>query len=308
MDTDVVYHVLNIKNKYIKAKDIEKILKSFGIDHKVSDLKTFQQSMTPSSYIINSPENTRLLKIITDKNLIPISESDKKKALPLQENSYQRLEFLGDSVIHLILAEYLYKRYPKQDEGFMTRLRTKIENGEALSQFTKLLGLQEFVLIPHHLEVIGGRDNNYKILEDVFEAFMGALFLESNMEVCTKLFIGLLEKETDFSSLIFNETNFKDSLLQYYHKMKWNDPEYGFLGAEEKDNKKIFKMSVKGYNKNKEWVVIGYGSGNSKKKGEQEAAKQALTYLNALKKTEDNIINSDIIEVYSIDDLDNLYV
>lgn len=311
-EIDVNMYILNVKNKYITKKAIENILKKYNINHKIKDLNNFQLAMTPTSYIIDSPENVRLLKIINEKGLVPITNAEKNKAIPLQKNSYQRLEFLGDSVIHLILAKYLFTRYFFENEGFMTRLRTKIENDVVLSKFAKLLELQEYILIPHHLEVIGGRENNYKILEDVFEAFIGALFLEtdSSIEICTTLFIGLLEKEIDFSSLICNETNYKDTLLQYYHKMRWNDPEYGFAGVEEKDNKKIFKMYVKGNtikSKNVEWNVIGVGASNSKKKGEQEAAKQALIYLNALKKTEENIVASGDVEVYDVSDLNNMY-
>jgi dsRNA-specific ribonuclease len=306
-DKEIKLHILNIKNKKITAKAISDILKKYDIKHKIKNLELFQEALTPSSYVENSSENSRLTKIIADKNLIPISEDESKKCVPLEKKSYQRLEFLGDSVIHLMIAEYLFNRYQNQDEGFMTRLRTKIENDESLAKFTKMLGLHEYVLLPHHLEVIGGRENNYKIMEDVFEAFIGALYLETSIDICKKLFISLLEKEIDFSNLICVETNYKDTLLQYYHKMKWNDPEYGFMGTEENNNKKIFKMNVKGFNTNKEWVVIGYGIGNSKKKGEQEAARNALIYLKALKKTEDNIVNNDIVELYSVDELEKLY-
>lgn len=282
---DITLYVLNEKNKYITKKDIETILQKYNIQHKVKNLDCFQTAMTPSSYIINSPENPRLFKLVHEKNLQPIP--NKSMGIPLRVKSYQRLEFLGDSIIHKILAKYLYERYPDEDEGFMTRLRTKIESGEALAKFTRAMGLQEYILMPRNLEEIGGRENNYKILEDVFEAFIGALSLETDDNVCTKLVIGLLESEVDIPSLIHIETNYKDTLLQHYHKMRWPDPEYGSKGAIEKDNKKTFLMFVKGMNKKKEWTIVGEGTGKSKRAGEQEAAHQALINYGVLKQVED---------------------
>jgi dsRNA-specific ribonuclease len=286
---DVTLYVLNEKNKYITKKAIENILTRYNITHKVKNLACFQTAMTPSSYTINSPDNVRLVKLIKEKNLQPIP--NKSLGIPLREVSYQRLEFLGDSVIHIILAKYLYDRYPNEQEGFMTRLRTKIESGEALAEFTRAMGLQEYILMPRNLEEIGGRENNYKILEDAFEAFIGSLFLESSLETCTQLVIGLLEKEVDIPSLIHNETNYKDTLLQYYHRMRWPDPEYGSSGAIDKNNKKIFCMHVKGYNTNtkgeREWGITGNGSGKSKKSGEQAAAKASLIKFGVIKNDED---------------------
>ena len=300
---DISLYIINENNKYITKKAIESMLKRYGIKHTVKNLDCFQTAMTPSAYIINSPENTRLMKLIKEKNLQPIP--DKSTGIPLRKQSYQRLEFLGDSVIHKVLANYLYTRYPDEDEGFMTRLRTKIESGESLALFTKAMGLQEYILLPRNLEELGGREKNYKILEDVFEAFIGALSLESTDEVCTKLIVGLLESEVDISGLICNETNYKDTLLQYYHRMRWPDPEYGSRGATGTDSKKTFMMYVKGYLPNskneREWGIVGAGEGSSKRKGEQEAARMALLKYGVITETEE-IYD----EIYEEDD--NVYV
>jgi dsRNA-specific ribonuclease len=105
--------------------------------------------------------NDRLVKIIKEKNLQPID--DPKSAIPLQKDSYERLEFLGDSIIHCILADYLFNRYEDEQEGFMTRLRTKIENGETLSELANLIGFQEYAIIARNIEQGGGREKNINI-------------------------------------------------------------------------------------------------------------------------------------------------
>ncbi|ARF09261.1 ribonuclease III [Catovirus CTV1] len=284
-------YVLNETNKPITKKFIESVLKKYGITHKVGNLERFQTAMIHTSYLARDFKNDRLVKLVREKDLIPIPEAEKNRAMPLCNVSYERLEFLGDSVIHLVLAEYLHDRYPDEQEGFMTRLRTKIESGTTLAHLSKVLGLHEYVVIARNIEQIGGREKNTHILEDCFEAFIGSCFIDANFELCRKLLINLIEENVDFSTLIHVETNHKDTLLQWYHKWKWPDPEYGSRGAVEKDNKKIFIMYVKGYMQNskgeREWVVMGEGSGTSKKKGEQEAARNALIKLGIIRENID---------------------
>jgi dsRNA-specific ribonuclease len=294
-ELDLLPYVLNENNKLITQSVLEAMLKRFGVNHSIKHLQNFQQAMTHESYVIRDLAADRLAKLVKEKNLKPIPNELTKKAIPLQKESYERLEFLGDAVIHLILAEYIYKRYPDEKEGFMTKLRTKIENGEVLAIFAKVLGLHNYVLIARNLEQIGGREKNYNILEDAFEAFIGCLFLESDLETCRKLVVTLMEQEMDFSALIHIETNFKDLLLQYYHKMRWPDPEYHTVCAidvsKDNSNKKMFKMNVKGYVKNNnnqlEWDVVGEGMATSKKKAEQISAQNALIKFGVIKENAD---------------------
>lgn len=276
-------YVLNENNKKITKIFLVELLRKYNIELNIKHVNRFQTAMTHISYLERDFRNDRLLKFVKENSLEPIPKKKIKKAIPLRKKSYERLEFLGDSVIHLILADYLYSRYPNEQEGFMTRLRTKIESGETLANFCRVLGLQEYVLIARNIENIGARNDNDHILEDVFEAFIGALYLETSFETCKKLIIKLIEQRLDIPKLIYNETNYKDTLLQMYHKWKWPDPEYGSKGYVEEDGKKIFLMYVKGYIENNnellEWKIVGEGRGTSKRKGEQEAAKNALIYF-----------------------------
>jgi dsRNA-specific ribonuclease len=292
-DCDLKLYVLNENNKYVTRRDIEDILLKFGIKHKVKSLENFQEALTHSSYMDRDLTTDRLAKLVRDKekDLEPIPHSLVSKAIPLQQKCYERLEFKGDSVIHDILATYLFLRFPDEQEGFLTRLRTKIENGETLAKLSKTVGLDNYVLIGRNIEQMGGRENNIHIFEDIFEAFVGALSLEVTYEVCYKFVIDLVEREIDIANLIFVETNYKNTLLQYYHKMKWPDPDYGTVKTIENNNKKNFVMYVKGYKKNRnelEWSVVGEGSGSSKRAGEQEAARMALESFGIISAKEDD--------------------
>jgi dsRNA-specific ribonuclease len=301
-DQEILLYILNEKNKYITKSYIEKTLKKYGIEHKVKNLENFQTAMTHNSYMLRDLKQDRITKLIKEKDLEPIPKEYITKAIPLQKESYERLEFLGDSVIHLILANYLTDRFPDQQEGFLTKLRTKIENGQVLCKFSKIIGLNEYILIGRNLEIIGGRDNNISAIEDIFEAFIGALFNDTNNDYkkCYTFVINILESIVDISTIIHVETNFKDLLLQYYHQMRWPDPEYGYVSSVDDGNKKYFTMYVKGIMKNKngdnEWMRVSEGTGTSKKKGEQEAAKNALIRFGQIKEADEGAVYEEIYE------------
>jgi dsRNA-specific ribonuclease len=301
---NILDYVLNENNILITKKDVEDILIRFNIKHKIKDLKLFQTALTHSSYMDHDFKDDRLLEIIAKKDIKPIPEEMKVKALPLQKECYERLEFLGDAVLHLINAEYLSKRYDNCDEGFLTKLRTRIEDSDTLAKFTKILGLDKYILFGRSMEQSGGRLSGDKIFEDVFEAFIAALFLDSNSNYqnCYTLVVQLLVDTIDFSQLINKDDNYKALLLQLYHKFKWEDPEYGMKSTiEAGDNKKTFNMYVKGYLEVKgetKWTIVGIGSGSSKKKGEQEAARNALLFYKAISdddEYEEEVYNEDEI-------------
>ena len=294
-DEGLVFNPYNSFNNEIKLSDVQFILEKYGIPPRIYNFLLYKRAFIHRSYT-KRPEFENLqqnIKIVER----PID------CLPLSTKSNERLEFLGDGILECVTKYILYRRFPKEQEGFMTRLRTKIENGETLSELANLLEFNKYALIANNIEQGGGRDKNINIFEDCFEAFIGALYLESSFDTCKKFIISLIQEEVDISGLLYKETNFKDLLLQYYHKMKWEDPEYGLeetIGPDE-NGKKIFKMYVKGYTKDDDdeiiWTKIGRGSGSSKKKGEQEAAKQALLYYDVINENSDD--ESDEYEVIS---------
>lgn len=309
MSVPITYHILNEKNKYITQEFINLLLIKYGIKKiKIKNMNNFQIAMTHETYMTSYVEDEQFLKLLKEKKLQadPITEEYLNSVIPLQKESYERLEYLGDSIIHAVIAKYLFSRYSDQ-EGFLTRLRTKIENGTVLSDLSKILELPQFVLIGRNLEILNARATKNDILEDIFEAFIGALFLESDFQTCYSLVVQLIEENIDFADLIFVETNYKDMLLRYYHQKHWPDPEYGLkelveTKEDEGDTKKrTFKMFVKGYVPNKNgdlvWDIIGYGTGTSKKTGEQLAAKDALVLYGVITNEENSV------EIYNKSDL-----
>ena len=260
----------NERNKLIKKSDIQKILKKYDVDIEIRDINIFYEAFTHKTYIIKDL-NCEIMKKARQQYSNNIVE--------LQKNSYERLEFLGDTVLKMIISMYLFERYPNRDEGFMTRLKTKIENRQKLSYLSKEVGLDEYIIISKQIETMTGRTSD-KILEDIFEAFIGALCIDTapDITICTKFVRNILEYEIDFSDLLYKDTNYKDQLLRHYHKNKWGHPEYDKLHEEGPPHKRTFTCGVKDNDGN----YIGIGIDKSKKKAEQIASMKALEHFNLL--------------------------
>ncbi len=204
--------------------------------------------------------------------------------------SYERLEFLGDAVFHLAITEYFYKRYDEENEGFLTRLRIKIERGESMVELTKIIGLDKFIRISD----VAINDH---ILEDIFEAFIGAFYINFGIEYTSLFIINLIETHKSISKIIHHDDNYKDILLRYFHKMKWGHPVYNEI--HNNMNNKKFVIVVK----NPDNKIIGKGAALSKKKAEQYASKNALERLGIII---DGEIDIDIINKMEKNEEDNI--
>ena len=159
----------NSRNKYLKLEDVNNILKKNNINETIDDITIWQKSLTHKSYI---------KKHIQETNTILASKPE--NCIDLLEKSNETLEYLGDSIIGNIVANYLYERFPDKDEGFMTKMRTKLVCGNQLANFSKILGLHELYLISNHVEDrCNGRENK-RIMEDAFESFIGSMYLYFN--------------------------------------------------------------------------------------------------------------------------------
>jgi ribonuclease III len=249
----------NNKNILITPQDVHNILTKFNVSHQVKNINYFQEALTHRSYTIK------------EYNLKDIEKYKKDNILNLFDKSYERLEFLGDTICKASISGYIFQRYPNEDEGFMTRLKTKLENRQAFAKFGKLLGLDRFILISYQLEQKMGRTSE-KVLEDCFEAFMGALYLDSGFDICRNIIINFLENEIDFAEILYNDNNYKDQLLRFYHKNKWSYPVYVDIKAEGPLHCRIYTIGVKDSNGN----IAGIGVDHSKRKAEQIASKKAV--------------------------------
>ena len=213
-EEEIIQIPYNLNNVLITENDIINILKKYNvIINKVNHLKFFHEAFTHKSYCIKEFFTSDILNECK-------KEINNDKLIELRERSYERLEYFGDRVIKIVVSFYLFNRYPNQDEGFMTRLQTKIEDKTNLAIMSRELGLERFFIISKQIENMNGR-NLEKIHEDVFEAFFGALFHSNGFEVCMLLLVNLLETTIDYADKLYRDNNYKDRLLRYYHEMKW---------------------------------------------------------------------------------------
>ena len=182
----------------------------------------------------------------------------------------ERMEFLGDSVLSLIVANYLFHKYPDRDEGFLTRIKTKLVNGVQLAKLAKSIDLGKYILMSNHVAGIKGRDSQ-KILEDAFEALLAAIFTDLGFDAVNSFVLGIINT-LDFNEILV-EDNYKDILLRYaqHDKIKPSTPEYTQISADGPPHNRIFTVAV---------VINGVvhceGTGKSKKQAEQDAAMNTL--------------------------------
>lgn len=255
----------NPKNKLVVHEEVVCILKTYGVDDEIRDLGLYRKSFVHKSYCTRKNEN------FIDGNV-----NCPEDCLPLQEESNERLEFLGDSVLNIVIADYLFERYPDENEGFLTRMRTKLVNGKMLSWLSAKVGLDRYVLISKQIEDNEGR-KNLNILEDCFEAFIAALYLDfgnKGFEMAKTWIISVVEEHLDFSELIKQNNNYKDVLLKYYQQNFGFAPRFFEMSIETNpaNNAKIYTVCIK----DNEGNIITIGKGSNKKDAENEAARLAL--------------------------------
>ena len=253
------YNFLITKNDIHKILDKYKVLYNKSVDINIS---TFYEAMTHQSYV-NNPEYEK------NKSIYEID----KNTVPLQKKSNSRLKFLGDSIIHFIIADNLYFTYRDKNEGFLTIIRARLENRESLFHLTKESGVIKYVLVSQNIEVLHGR-KNAKIYSSAFEAFVGALMIEYGFDVAKEFIVNVIRREVKIDDIVTNETNYKHSLLQLFDKKHWSHPEYTLLSESGPDHLKHFAIGI--YRNNE---LLGTGEGTSKRKAEQLAAKEAYYNL-----------------------------
>ena len=189
--------------------------------------------------------------------------------------SYERLEFIGDSVLNLIVAKYLFETYPTEDEGFMTKLRTRIVSGTCLSQIARKMGIHNHIRMNE--KAMRQRWNeNKRILEDAFEALIGAIYLDLGLYYAKTFVLRQLETHVDESDVMM-DTNYKDMLMRYTQTNGVSLPVYQLHEEDGPNHNKMFVMNVC-----IDGNMLGEGMANNKKQAEQNAAKKALQCLGEL--------------------------
>ena len=186
-------------------------------------------------------------------------------------DSYERLEFLGDAVLDLIAAEFLFREYPTKDEGFLTKVRAKLVRGETLSQFSNEMGLND-------LMELGERSGDVKvsknILADVFESIIAAIYITKGYTYAYSFVEKVIKDNIVLEDLVNTLDNYKSALLEYTQANKLPLPQYNIISESGPGHNRTFEVKVIIGEKE-----LGTGRGKSKKKAEQQAAKEALEFL-----------------------------
>ncbi|SHD76984.1 ribonuclease III [Schnuerera ultunensis] len=226
-----------------RAKLLERL--QAEIKYNFQDIKLLNTSLTHSSYA---------------------NENKGKNSV-----SNERLEFLGDTVISLVVSDYLYKRFSEFPEGELTKRRASVVCESSLAFAARKINLGEYLLLGKGEEATGGRERD-SILADALEALTGAIYVDGGLKKTEKYLLGLFEQEVIYAlskGTLF--IDYKTELQEVLQKKTKSRIEYKVEKEVGQDHNKKFYMNVIVENK-----IIGSGMGRNKKEAEQMAAKQAL--------------------------------
>ena len=209
----------------------------------------------------------RLNYVFKDKQLIIEALTHKSHKQPFNN---ERLEFLGDAVLDLIVGEYLFKKFPKSDEGILSKIRASLVNESGFTLLARELNLGSYIFLSLAEENNNGRDKA-SLLSNAFEAIMGAIYLEAGLETTKDISIKLLEEchpKIDLDSL---SKDYKTALQELTQASHGVTPSYDLIGASGPDHKKEFEIAIV-----LDGVTLSTAKGKSKKEAQQKAAKIAL--------------------------------
>jgi len=184
----------------------------------------------------------------------------------------ERLEFLGDAVLGLFVSQFLYIEYPALPEGNLSYLRSRLVEAEACAHYIDRLKLGTYLLLGRGESMNEGKGRS-TILADLFEALLGALYLDGGMEVAHSFFFGHF-KDDILATIKSPARNWKAELQDYCQKKYHKPPVYEVQNEEGPDHDKVFHIVVK-----LDDQVLGKGSGSSKKEAEQNSAQEAIETL-----------------------------
>ena len=238
-----------------KDKDLKKRKKS-----RYRQLNAFQQKIK-----IKFKNKSILNRALTHRSYV--NESDEN----VKDN--ERLEYLGDSVLALVVNEYLFKHFEYYREGSLAKIKSAVVSETTLAKVATALNLGSFILMGKGEEMSGGKDRP-SILANTFEAVIGAVYLDQGLKDCRKFVLGLLRNDIERINNLSYLRDPKTTLQEYVQKKYKMRPEYEVVDEKGPDHKKIFvvKLIING-------SEVCFGEGSSKRKAEMNAAIKALNEI-----------------------------
>lgn len=201
-----------------------------------------------------------------------LSHSSYANETHLRLGSNERLEFLGDAVLSLVVADFLYKQFPDKPEGELTKLRASLVCEKSLCRFARELEIGDFILLGKGEEQCGGRERN-SILADAFEAILAAIYLDAGMDVARQHVLRFVKDELNHTEdEVFHD--YKTTLQEVIQRNPEERLSYVLSAESGPDHNKSFTVDVL-LNSS----VIGTGTGKTKKRAEQMAARDALRLM-----------------------------
>lgn len=216
--------------------------------------------------IVEESLNYKFTDIAWLKQALTHPSSDQKKSTNL---AYERLEYLGDAVLELVVSRELFTLFPKSDEGELTKLRSGIVSRKHLSDLCRELGWCEQLLMSPQLEKNGGRES-VSTLANTFESVIGAVMMDSNYNAARKVALHLLRESLE-NARALQDVNYKGTLLEVLQAVDGTGPVYDVAPVDENHPAGPFKARVLWHSRE-----IGSGTGQSKHRAQVDAAKNAL--------------------------------
>jgi ribonuclease-3 len=199
------------------------------------------------------------------------SYANENQNLNLKDN--ERLEFLGDSVLDIVISEYMFNRYPDYPEGELAKMRAVVVSAPILANKSRKLDLGKYLLLGKGEEMTGGRSRS-SILADAFEGLVGSIYLDRDLKVARRFILDLMKSDIDSVEAGEHIKDYKTILQEKIQQASNSRPEYAVIEEEGPDHSKLFTVQVRYDAK-----PLGQGTGSSKKEAQQEAAKSALEKL-----------------------------
>jgi len=226
--------------------NVSDLLKKLHITYK--DLAIYEQALTHPSY--NGDANTK-------------------------HQDYEKLEFMGDSVLGYVTADLVYKNRPEMSEGDLTKLRSVLVSTKPLAAYARKISLDQYVRIGHSISAIQVKESD-KILENVFESLIGAIYLDAGLKAAYRFIKYILLKDIKTYDAD-NLTDYKTKLQEEIQAEHRDAVQYVTISQSGPAHDRTFTVQVR-YND----IVLGTGTGKSKKKAEEMAAKDALSKRSVL--------------------------